>query len=58
VGTAIGFMSTIGMLGGFFLPPLGNSFAAINPALPFVFWAGVTMVLACSLFFIKTRGES
>jgi MFS family permease len=57
VGTAIGFVSTISMLGGFIMPPVGNSFAAINPGLPFIFWGALTIVMASSLLFIRPKGE-
>jgi MFS family permease len=38
-GTAVGLSSSLAMLGAFVAPPVGNSLEAINPALPFIFWA-------------------
>jgi cyanate permease len=59
VGTAVGMMYTIGMIGGFVLPPLGNSFASISPALPFVFWAVLYGLSVLTLFFVKeSKGTS
>jgi MFS family permease len=53
VGTAVGLMYTVGMLGGFILPPAGNSFAVINASLPFVFWAVIGTLMLFSLCFVK-----
>jgi cyanate permease len=41
-GTAIGLASTIGMAGACFSPPLGNSLAAFNAGMPFVFWGALS----------------
>jgi CP family cyanate transporter-like MFS transporter len=38
-GTAVGLVSTFGMIGAFLAPPLGNSLTALGPGLPFVLWA-------------------
>ncbi len=38
-GTAIGLVSTLGMVGAFLSPPLGNSLEAYNNGYPFIFWA-------------------
>lgn len=40
-GTAMGAIMVFGNLGGLIAPALGNSLAAVNPALPFLFWAGL-----------------
>jgi MFS family permease len=53
IGTAIGMMITVGMVGGFILPPVGNALAAIDPALPFLFWAFACLVFPAGLFFMK-----
>jgi NNP family nitrate/nitrite transporter-like MFS transporter len=56
-GTAMGLMGTIGMLGGFLSPPLGNSLADLHIGLPFVFWAALSAVGLIGFFFVKeTRG--
>ncbi len=53
VGTAIGITVSVGMIGGFILPPVGNSLASIHPALPFVFWAAACLLFPAGVFFIK-----
>ncbi len=55
IGTAIGLTSTVSQLGGFFAPPLGNSLALIEPGMPFIFWAGLSLVTLLGFFFIKER---
>ncbi|OGO16720.1 MAG: hypothetical protein A2Z02_04955 [Chloroflexi bacterium RBG_16_48_7] len=52
-GTAIGFVYTLGMLGAFIFPPLGNSLASINPGLPFVFWSAMALLSLIGFFFLK-----
>jgi MFS family permease len=52
-GTALGLVFTIAQFGSVISPPLGNSFASTNPALPFVFWAGLGVIAL--LPFIFTR---
>ena len=55
-GTAMGLVSSIGMAGAFISPPIGNSFANISPAMPFLFWA-VLAALALPLFLFLKRPE-
>ena len=55
-GVALGLVFTIAQLGGVLSPPLGNSFAGINPGLPFIFWAGLSVVAAILLLLIKETG--
>jgi cyanate permease len=38
-GTAVGLIMVFAGTGGALAPPLGNSLASIDPALPFAFWA-------------------
>jgi MFS family permease len=52
-GTAIGFIYTLGMLGAFAFPPLGNSFASINPGLPFIFWSALCLISLIGFLFLK-----
>jgi MFS family permease len=58
-GTAMGLVSSIGMSGGFFAPPLGNSLASIAPGTPFFFWSGLAAA-ALPLFLLlrKRRGPA
>jgi NNP family nitrate/nitrite transporter-like MFS transporter len=55
-GTAMGLVSSVGMVGAFFGPPVGNSFAHIAPAMPFLFWSGlVVLSLPLFVFFRKPK---
>ena len=54
-GTATGFVMIFSGLGSLIAPPLGNSLAAVAPGLPFVFWAGLTLVGIAGLYAIRTR---
>ncbi|MEE8413905.1 MAG: MFS transporter, partial [Dehalococcoidales bacterium] len=55
-GTALGVVFTIAQLGGVISPPLGNSLAGINPGLPFIFWAALSLAAMITLIFIKETG--
>jgi NNP family nitrate/nitrite transporter-like MFS transporter len=57
-GTAIGLASTMGMLGSFAAPPLGNSLTGISPGAPFIFWAILSALALPLFFFIKGRSPS
>ncbi len=54
-GTAIGLVLTLSRLISFTSPPLGNSLADVNLALPFIFWAALGAVALVSFYFIKER---
>jgi NNP family nitrate/nitrite transporter-like MFS transporter len=54
-GTAIGLASTMGMLGSFAAPPLGNSLTGISPGAPFIFWSILSALVLPLFFFIKGR---
>jgi cyanate permease len=56
-GTAVGVVSSLGMLAAFFFPPLGNSLADINLGLPFVLWTGLSGIAALGFFFVKETGR-
>jgi len=55
-GTALGLVFTIAQLGGVFSPPLGNSLASLNPGLPFVFWAGLSLIAVFTMALVKETG--
>jgi MFS transporter, NNP family, nitrate/nitrite transporter len=58
-GTAMGFVSTIGMVGAFLSPPIGNSFATYAASLPLLFWAALSILAIIPwFFFTKTRTEN
>jgi MFS family permease len=54
-GTAMGMILTLGQIGTVFSPALGNSFATLNPGLPFAFWAAFSAVALFTLTPIKER---
>ena len=55
-GTAPGLMNSIGMLGPFVAPPIGNSLTAINPGAPLIFWGLLTAAAIPFFLIIKDRG--
>jgi len=54
-GTALGLANSLGMLGAFFSPPLGNSLTVFNPGLPLIFWALLSSLGLPFFFFVKER---
>lgn len=48
--TALGLSQSLGNLGAFISPPLGNSLASIDPSLPFAFWAALAVVALLVVF--------
>jgi len=52
-GTAIGIVWTVGNLGGFIGPPVGNILAGFYPGSAFIFWS--VLVLASVLIFRQTE---
>jgi len=58
-GTAIGLTNTLGMLGAFAAPPVGNSLTAFNGDLPIFFWALLAvMALPLLLLLKETKSRS
>jgi NNP family nitrate/nitrite transporter-like MFS transporter len=55
-GTAVGMVLVFFRLGSLISPPLGNSLADFNVALPFIFWAGLALVGLLCLYFVKDVG--
>ncbi len=55
-GTAVGLAYSLGSLGDFLGPPLGNSLADINAGLPFTLWAA--LAAAALLIFLFVRETS
>jgi cyanate permease len=43
IGTALGFAGMVRNIGGVFSPPFGNSLAAYNLQLPFIFWSAMAL---------------
>ena len=56
-GTAIGLMTSLGMIGGFLAPPLGNSLERYGAAMPFLFWAALAAASLPLFLFLRTRKE-
>jgi NNP family nitrate/nitrite transporter-like MFS transporter len=54
-GTATGIGTTLGMMGGFISPPVGNGFADIHFGLPFVFWAILSSIVLLGFFFVREK---
>jgi MFS family permease len=52
-GTAFGVVTGAGMLAAFILPPVGNSFASIDLAMPFVFWGFISLASLSALLFLR-----
>jgi len=52
-GTATGLVWTLGAFGSFIAPPLGNSFASIDPGLPFMFWGAILIIPLCLFLLMK-----
>lgn len=52
-GTALGLAFTFAQLGSFISPPLGNSLANLNPGLPFLFWASLSVMAIIPLFLLR-----
>jgi len=52
-GTAIGLTNTLGMLGAFAAPPVGNSLTAFNGDLPIFFWALLAVMALPLLLLLK-----
>jgi MFS family permease len=55
-GTALGIVFTITQVGNVVSPPLGNSLASINPGLPFIFWAALSVIAVLTLALCKETG--
>jgi len=52
-GTAIGFVMVFSRLGRLISPPLGNSLAEYDPAIPFMFWAVLALMGVLGFYFFK-----
>ena len=52
-GTAIGLTNTLGMIGAFASPPLGNSLAGFGDGVPILFWAALSTISVPVLLMMK-----
>jgi MFS family permease len=55
--TAMGLASTISMVGAALAPPIGNSFAHAGAGMPFLFWAGLSLLSLIPLLLVNTKTE-
>jgi nitrate/nitrite transporter NarK len=55
-GTALGIVVTLGNVGGFVGPMIGNALATANPAFPFILFGFLTGIFAIACFFVKETG--
>ena len=46
------------MIGGFLVPPLGNSLAGIGPGVPFFFWSGLAALSLPLFLFLRKPKEN
>jgi MFS family permease len=56
-GTAMGLVMIFYRLGGVLSPPFGNSLAAIDLGLPFIFWAILATVALFGFYFVKEEAR-
>jgi sugar phosphate permease len=56
-GGAIGLTTTVGMIGSFAGPPLGNSLAVYGAGMPFLFWA-LTAAVSLPLFLLVKENRA
>jgi MFS family permease len=56
-GAAVGTVHTFTRIGYTYAPPAGNAFASIQSGLPFVFWAGMSMIAVFAFLFVREKGR-
>jgi sugar phosphate permease len=56
-GVALGIVFTFGQIGGSISPPLGNSLATVNQALPFLFWGSLSIITIIMLAISSETGR-
>ncbi|HUT67472.1 MAG TPA: MFS transporter [Dehalococcoidales bacterium] len=56
-GTAVGIVHALTRVGYTFAPPAGNSLVLIYEGLPFVFWAGLSVLAVIVFLFVKETGR-
>lgn len=55
-GTALGIVGTLGCVGGFIGPVVGNALAATNPAFPFLVFGALAGIFVITYFFTRETG--
>ncbi len=56
-GTAVGIIHSLTRVGYTFAPPAGNAFAPVRAGLPFVFWAGLSLLALVVFLFTQETGR-
>ena len=54
-GTAMGLVSSLGRIGSFLAPPIGNSLADRSPGIPFFFWSAIGCIALVGLMLVKEQ---
>jgi MFS family permease len=54
-GMAVGLVHSFTRIGYTFAPPAGNSLATLQPGLPFVFWAGLSLAALVIFLFAREK---
>jgi len=57
-GTAIGLVTSMSLVGACIAPVIGNSFAVIHPAAPFVFWAIFSALGLPAFCFLRGKNKA
>jgi MFS family permease len=55
-GTSLGIALSVGGLGGFLSPQIGNRLANINPTYGFIFWGVLVVAATCVFYFARETG--
>ena len=55
-GMAVGIVHSFTRIGYTFAPPAGNSLAPFQAGLPFVFWAGLSLLALAAFLFVRETG--
>ncbi|OGO01442.1 MAG: hypothetical protein A2Y90_02240 [Chloroflexi bacterium RBG_13_52_12] len=56
-GTSVGIVHAFTRVGYTFAPPAGNAFVSIQAGLPFVFWAGLSLLALIAFLFVRETGR-
>jgi sugar phosphate permease len=56
-GTAQGLVTSLGMIGAFAAPPLGNSMSVFSQQAPFFFWGGLAIVSLPLFLFLRQHKQ-
>jgi NNP family nitrate/nitrite transporter-like MFS transporter len=56
-GTGSGLVLSISRIGFVIGPPLGNSFAFLDPGIPFIFWGALCALSVVAFIFVRETGE-